>query len=289
MTLRVCDPNSVKMTIMQTDFREESTGLYEILHPLMMHWKLLAGGLIVGMILAAIASSLMSKQYQTSFLLNIGTAVDKILEDPYTVTKLFNNESFQQKVAAKVGLNLPPNRLQKMIEAETDNTRMAPWISVRVIADNPQMAVKLANAIADEILQRHSEFFNEKVQRYKDYKNELEQNIEQFKKEAETLKNNLDTYRSTPHDLSTEMLLQIRLSEKENQAIMFRRELRDQSTWLSTVHSRKTSLVAPPAFPTAPAKPNLKLNVMVAGMASLFLMISFVLLRERYRKGSLGI
>ncbi len=285
---RVSDPNSAKMTTMQTKYQEDA-GVYEIFYPLAIRWKLLAGGVLAGMILAAVATSFMPKQYETHLLLSIGIAVDKNLEDPYTVTKIMNTEAYQQATAAKVGLNFPPKRLQKMIQAETDTGNRVPWVSVRVTEENPQTAVKLANALADGMIQRHAVIFNEKMQRYKDYKVELERNIAEFSKETEILKGNLTTYRSGPHDLSAEMMLQTRLTDKENQIITFNRELRDLSTLLTNAHSRKTSLLAAPVLPTSPEKPSLKLNVIIAAVGSLFLMISFVLLREQYRKGSLGI
>jgi len=274
---------------METNLREEEQGLFEIIHPLILRWKLIAGGVFVGMMIAAAASFFLPKQYETTCLLNIGTAVDKSLEDSYTVTKIINSDSFQQTIAAKVGLSVSTRQLQKMILAETDSTKWAPWVSIRVTADDPQKALRLANAIADGIIQRHGGFFDGKMQRYKDYKRELEQSIDQFTQEAASLKTNLDKFRSNPHDLPTEMLLQNRLIEKENQTLLYKRELRDMSTWLSEVHSRKTSFVARPVLPKAPVKPNLKLNLVVAAVVSTFLMISFVLLLEQYRKGSRGV
>ncbi|MCI0416171.1 hypothetical protein L0222_25635 [bacterium] len=278
------------MTTMQTGFREEESALYEILHPLVIRWKLIAGGVLTGIILAGVVSSFLPKQYETSLLLNIGLAVEKILEDPYTVAKVINSEAFQQTIAGKVGLNVSSKRLSKMIEAETDSIRVSPWVSVRIRANSPQETVRLANAIADGIILRHSKSFEEKMKGYKDYKNELQESIAQFTEEAQTLRKNLDAYRSgTKPDVSTEILLQTRLSEKENQAIMFKRELRDISSYMAKVHSRETSVVAAPMLPEAPVSPKMKLNLLIAAVTSLFIMISFVLFREQYRKSSLGI
>ena len=274
---------------METRFREEEQGLYEILRPLIRRWKLITGGILVGIIFAVAVSLLLPKQYETTCLLNIGMAVDKSLEDPYTVTKIISSESFQQTIAAKIGVHASAKQLQKMIQAETDTTRWTPWVNIRVVGNDPQTTLKLANAIADGIIQRHAKFFDEKMQRYQDFKRDLERNIDQFTQEAVILQKNLNTFRANPHDLSTEMLLQTRLSEKENQAMLWRRDLRDVSTFMSEVHSRKTSLVTNPVLPNVPTKPNLKLNLMIAVLVSTFLMISFVLLLEQYRKGSLGV
>lgn len=274
---------------METRFAEEQYGLYEILQPLIRRWKLIAGGVIVGIIFAVLASLLLPKQYETSCLLNIGTAVDKGLEDPYTVTKIITSESYQHDIAKKLGIHATPRQLQKMIEAETDTTRWTPWVSITVRGDNPEKTLALAKAIAGGVIERHEKFYDEKIQQYNDYKRSVEKSIDQFSQEATTLKTNLNTFRSSAHDLSTEMLLQARLSEKENQAIMWKRELRDLSTWMSEVHSRKTALVADPVLPKVPTKPNLKLNLIIAVLVSTFVMISFVLLLEQYRKGSLGV
>ncbi|MCI0411551.1 hypothetical protein L0222_01985 [bacterium] len=272
---------------MESNLHKEEQGLYEFFHPLIAHWKLIVGGLLVGIVVATAASFLLPKQYETTLLLNIGSAAEKSLEDPHIVTKIINSASYQYMIASKVGVQAPPARLQEMIKAETDSARSVPWVTIRIKADDPQRAVKLANAIADGIIQRHTEFFDEKIQYFKDYKVELEKNLDQFTEEMTTLEENLNSFRHTSHDLQTEMMLQTRLGDRQNLILMFKREMRDMSTWTSEVHSRRTSLASRPVLPKVPTKPNLKLNLVMATVVSLFLMITFVFLLEQYRKGSL--
>jgi uncharacterized protein involved in exopolysaccharide biosynthesis len=273
---------------MKSNLQDEELGLYEFIQPIVVHWKLIASGLLVGILVATAASLLLPKQYETTLLLNIGTAAEKSLEDPHTVTKIINSNSYQHMIATKVGLKIPPQELQEMIHAKTESARIVPWVTIHVSADDPQKVVRLGNAIADGIIQRHAEFFDEKVLYYKEYKTELERNINQFQEEVATLERNLNTFLFTADDLHTELMLLSRQADRQTELIMFRRDLRDISNWTSRVNSRRTSLAVRPVPPKNPTRPNLKRNLAVTIVVSLFLMITFVYLLEQYRKGSLN-
>ena len=149
---------SVRMFPMESTIRDQEPGLYDVIHPLVVRWKLLCGGVILAILLGIVLSLLMAKQYETTILLNIGMSVDKQLEDPNSVMRIINSTSFQKTAAEKVQLPLSPRQLQKMIHAETDTVRSTPTIFVRVLADTPERTVALANAVADGIISRHRIF-----------------------------------------------------------------------------------------------------------------------------------
>ena len=118
-----------------------------------------------------------------------------------------------------------------------------------------------------------------------DYRAELEKMQEQYGKEIETIRGTLTSSGSA--DLSAAMMLQARLSDKENQLYILKKELRDNRVFMSKVHSRETALAGPPVLPKKASKPNLKLNLVVAAIAGFLVMFSFILLSEQYRKGSI--
>ena len=276
---------------MLTTSKEEPPGLYELIHPLVRHWKVLLAGVVTGILVAGAITLLLPKRYETSFLLKIGSAADKQLEDSYAVVEIINSESFQQAAASSAGLNLSSKQLQNMVEAKTDSERWQPtWVSVQVLADAPDRALEVATAMIQGIIQRHTELFNESMRPYQDFEKDLQHSVALAEAETEKLKNNLEDYRSKGKtNASDEILLQSKLADLENQALALKKELHTLQTSMSTVHSVNTTVAAPPIRPTSPSRPNLKMNLAVACVASLFLMISFILLWEQYKKGSLRI
>lgn len=272
---------------MLTTSQEEAPGLYDILHPLFAGWKLLVLGVLAGLLVAAVITFILPKEYSTSFVLKIGSVADKQLEDPYSVVEVINSESFLESAAGKAGVKRTG---RQAVKATTDQESWQPraWVQVQVSAENPDTAVRLANAIATGILQRHTDQFNRSMQPYKTFETDLQTKIQLFEAEGERLQKNLQDYRSIQgRSASDEILLQTKLADHENQTLALKKELHTLETSMSEVHSINTEVAAPPNRPAQPSKPNLKMNLIVAFIASLFLMISFVLLADQYKKGSL--
>ena len=268
---------------MQQNLRESEPGLYDVLHPLVSRWKLLLLGVIVSVILAVIVTSLMQKAYETSIVLTIGTTKDAVFEESATVSTIINSESFQQNAAKKIGLNAPSSALRKMIRAQSDPNRWtANWVSVSILADQPDTAVRLANAVAEGIIERHNAFYDASIQPLKDHQAELTGSIQRISNQLESLRQ--DLAKTTASNASTELLMQTRIGDGENQLVALRKDLRDSERLMAATH--KTSLVSPPLRPVYPAKPNLKLNVLAAALASAFLLTTLILLMDQYRKAS---
>lgn len=258
--------------------------LFEIFNPLVRRWKLLLFGVLAGALLGALVTFVMPKQYQTSVLLQVGAVMDKQVEESYTVTEIINSDSFRQSLASKIHRFVS----QKQIHADANVYRSSPIVNVQVLAESPQGAVQLARAAAEEMIARHKVFFDAKMQYYVDYRKDMQDRISAAEKEIEDLKTDLNAYRSKGDgNLSSSLLLESRLGDRETQIMTWKHELLDLVAFLSPVHSRNTAMVAPPVIPSKPAKPSMKLNLIIGFFGSMFLMVAFILLYDQYRKASL--
>ena len=268
---------------------EAEPGLYDVVQPLTSRWKLILGGILLAVGIAAVATSFLPRQYQTSFVLVLGFTGEIALEDPATVTTIINSDSFQQASAQAIGLKIPTNSLKKMVHAETDANRWnTNWVTVQITAQEPDTAVRLANAIADGIVRRHTAYYEQNMKPLKEHHSELLGSIQRLTSQIDVLKQQSRGNGSvSTGNLSTDFLLQTRITDGEHQLIELRKSLRDAEVQMSASKIRNSAVVAPPLRPQRPSKPNLKLNLIAAAMGSAFLMITLILLYEQYRKSSL--
>jgi capsular polysaccharide biosynthesis protein len=266
----------------------DEINLFEVIQPLIDHWKLLFLGVLAGILIAVFLTFVTQKQYGTSVLLQVGAVLDKQLEDSNTVVEIINSDSFHQTIATRLKLDASPRQLGKMIQAETNLTRPSPLVTVTVVSDSPQGAVNLANAVFAVINERHKPMYDGKMAYYIQYGKVLEDKVNAYEND---IKNQLMDLNSlgTKGDLSARILLQARMADRENQSLTIRKELRELLAYQSGVHSHATAMVAPPVLPSRPSKPSLRLNLLVAFLVSLFAMISFIFVMDQYKKASLRI
>jgi len=268
---------------------QEETSLFEVFQPLVQRWKLIAVGVLAGVLAAAVFTFLSKKQYETSMLLQVGAILDKQIEESSTVVEIINSDSFHQTVASRLKLDTSLRQLRKMIRAETNTVRPSPIVTVTVLSDSPDGAIQLARVVADVVNERHRPPFDEKMSYYNNWMDQLESKLNTYEAEAKAMRQDLNNFRSHNRELSTMLLLEARLGDREAQAFSWRRELRELLAYRTKVHSHNTAIVAPPVLPRRPAKPNVMLNLLVASFVSFFLMISIVLVTDQYRKASLRI
>jgi uncharacterized protein involved in exopolysaccharide biosynthesis len=274
---------SVRIRTMPIEISREEPTLFEILEPVARRWKLVIASLLIAIGAAGVITFLMPKQYETTLLLQLAEVTDQQVEDSYELSRIINSDAFQQTVALRLGWNMPSRQLQKMIEAPPDVNRSS-LVTVRIRGNTPEQAVKLANGVAAAVIERHQKIVDDKLKLYGVYESELINRQQQFQKEIEQLKQDIDQIGKS--DVAAAMLLQTRLNDKEMQLLTLRKQLIDfQAAVMSKVHTHGTNIVAPPILPQKPVKPNLILNVMMAAIASAFLVISGILIWEQYRTG----
>jgi uncharacterized protein involved in exopolysaccharide biosynthesis len=263
------------------EFDRAETSVFELVTPFIQHWKSLLAGVIIAIVIAVIVSAVAPKRYDTSMLLQVGSVLDNVLENPNTVTYIINSEAFQEQTISRIGLQ--GSRKKPEITAEIDTLRPSTLVSVHVVADQPENAVRFAQAVADGILERHTSFFKEKVQLQQRYRKDLETSIQESENRISGIRAELDSMKSG-HDAATELLAQTKLGDEEKQLMLWKRELLDLQGLLSAPQTRETSIAAAPVSPNRPLGRNLFLNIAIAIVLSLFFIASWVLISDQYRK-----
>jgi uncharacterized protein involved in exopolysaccharide biosynthesis len=271
---------------------QEEPGLFDVFQPLVQRWKLLLVGVSAGILIAALVTVVSTKQYETTMLLQVGAILDKQIEDSSTVVEIINSDSFHQTISNRLGLNSSSKQMVKMIRAETNSntSRYSPLVTVTVLSDSPAHAVDLEKAIFALLNERHKPMFDAKMEYYIVYEKQLDDKIKIYEQELMSLKRDLKSLDSDPKSsLADKLLLEARIGDRETDTLSAKRELRELMAYSSPVHSHATAMVATPVLPRKPTKPNLRLNLVIAFLSSLFLMVSFILILDQYKRTSLRI
>ena len=115
--------------------------------------------------------------YSSTALIEIGRVWGKPLKDIYVTVEIANSPGFIQDVAGKTGVR--PGQLGKSVQVgalESGVPHSIYPILLRVIArtENADESVRLAQAVADEIVARHQKLFDEAIAPHLDRQRRLE-------------------------------------------------------------------------------------------------------------------
>ena len=117
--------------------------------------------------------------YSSIALIEIGRVWGKPLKDIYVTVETANSPGFAQDVAAKTGLSRSQLNRVQVGALETGVPHSIYPILIRVTArtQNAEESVRLAQAVADEIIARHEKIFDESIAPHLDRQRQLEQQL----------------------------------------------------------------------------------------------------------------
>jgi hypothetical protein len=147
--------------------------------------------IIIGTLLAAALTAYLGFSKPTihtaSALIEVGRVWKEPLEDIYATAETANSDGFIQRLSTKIGVK--PNQLKRSVRAEAvmAGPRRARYpILVRVTAttEDGNESVRLAQAVADEIVTRHDELFKAAIAPHLNRKRQLEERQKQLSQDA---------------------------------------------------------------------------------------------------------
>ena len=131
--------------------------------------------IIIVVLLASFAAWWLAHRQPTllaaTALVKIGRVSKEPLEDPYITEATVNSPGFFQELAAKIGGN--PSHLKRRIRTEvviggTHKVRYPILLSIASTAESAEEAVRLAEAVTDEVIARHQRLFDEALAPYRE-------------------------------------------------------------------------------------------------------------------------
>jgi len=190
------------------------------------------------------------------------------------------------EVINQMSLEETTEQLKRQIT--TEGLKDTNFIKVTVEADTPEKAKSLVENIVKVFIEQHQDEYKEKVKLIESRVNILKEQIAEFEK-------NIQEIEKTKKKIAASE----ELSEAERQfqaSLLLNSLVTERSLYnslISQINSLKTSLnncqdfkiINYAQLPTAPIKPNKKLNILIAGVLGLFVGIFVAFFLEFWQKG----
>lgn len=118
----------------------------------------------------------------TTALIEVGKVWGKPLRDIYVTVEISNSPGFIQEIASKTGIK--PGQLRRSVqvapvESGVPHSLYAILIRVTAKTESADESVKLAQAVADEIIARHQKLFDDAIAPHLERQHQLEQRLKE--------------------------------------------------------------------------------------------------------------
>jgi uncharacterized protein involved in exopolysaccharide biosynthesis len=246
-------------------------------------WLIFFGTLfVVG--IAAIASFVLPKTYETVGYLRIGKIDGRFIESPVAVRAQITSAPYAEKYIQSKGLNLSKSDFRLIVDA---GARIE---IIRFTASGPSRETieDFLRFVVDDTVSSHRETYME-VRELKDQREqELKSQMSYLEERITEMKRNLKNQESSGERRTAELLvLEGAIIGMETQLS----QIKDSYTGLvlnsAAMESNETVLLTASA-PASPARPNLRLNILVGSFLGLMIFIAIALFLEYYRREDQG-
>ncbi len=252
---------------------------------------LIMGGTIGCMLVAFTLIWFLPKVYQANAFLKIGKVEGEPLDNLYPVVTWINSTSFQDEVRRKIGLEGSGIRMGRVrtVFAEKEKigtpavevTTIPVLVKIKARANAPEMAVLIAKAASDLVIDKHKLIFEKSITESSTYLKRLDMQIKMVEKGIEELNESIKPLRANPqNNVAALVLLQMQIEQKQAQLFQFIKEYEEVQMRISSPHfSERTYLLIPPVIPENPENFKTMFLVALAGGTGIiiFLILAFFL------------
>jgi len=269
------------------EIQEEEIDLREYINVLLKRKGIIVLIFLIAVTTAVIVSYFaLSPTYQSSIVFSVakidGLAVINITES----LEIIKSDVVLDEVINRMGLEIGIGQLKFQIE--TKNLKGTNFIEVSVTVDSPENAKNLVENITKIFIEQNQSKYQDKVKHIEERLKIIEGQIAEFEKniqEIEKTKKKIAASEELPErerQFQTSLLLSSSVTERSlyndlsNQKNSLKASLRSCEDFRIINYAQ---------LPTAPIKPNKKLNILIAGVLGLFVGVFVAFFLEFWQKG----
>lgn len=275
----------------------------ELIDYLRVIWK--RKGLIIwGTFLATAASLLVSVSmpniYEVSRTVKIGLLPDRVEDGKIVIVKekeieivkgreIESREAFidrlkdhrmLEEAIKELQLELAPQEVGNLISIDG---KVNPHVRYKVQSADRQMATRIADWLAENVVKAHKQIFDRAVQVAKEYEAELVAKINSLEKENRKMKDVLERMMQGPNaDTTGSVLLYASIGDRERGLVDLKRQL--QQTRISGLGQINTTVVAADTLLRQSIGARVRLNLALAGTLGLMISIFLAFFLEYVEK-----
>jgi len=243
---------------------------------------------------AGILSFLTPKTYQSELLLrigkigNVGNVGSIAIENEAMVVELIKSKTFLATVIKKYlkemqARNIDPKELKELnvkatFEKDIQGIRKTEMVKIQAEANSPQQAAEIVNAIANEVITRHKEKFENAESILMKIEGDLDIQILASEKQIEELKKIISRIERDPKvDAPAVILLRANLNDTENSLTSLKQKQGNLKMARSILYTQNTNVTDPPVIPEKPIKPRKAIYIAIGTLIGLMLGIFWAL------------
>ena len=149
-------------------------------------WLILLAVIVVTGVAAYLAKN-QPTIHTADAIVEVGLVWKEPLEDTYITEQVVKSAGFMHELAPKIGVR--PRQLRNSIQAEAiivgpRVSRYPILLKITASAESENEAVRLAQAVADELISRHEKLFNEAMTPRQARQQKLEEQLKELKAQA---------------------------------------------------------------------------------------------------------
>jgi capsular polysaccharide biosynthesis protein len=246
--------------------------------------KLIGAIFLLSVVATAIISLRCPKVYEVASTVQLGIIHDPVIKNE-EAKAIMLNQNLLLSVIHKLGLNMGPERLERVIRiTDVPGTRL---LNIRVTYPGIDAALKINDVITQSLIDKGQIMYREQLAIFQERLNELErevENIEDGMARTRRLLSDLSLSKNPPQgDLYLKVvMLQNDLFVYEDKLT----ELRDQKNKLKLLiaNARDFGVFSPPARPHVPIGPQVKKNIVIAAFMSFCFAVFLAFFIEFFKK-----
>jgi len=283
-----------------TEIQEEEIDLREYINVLLKRKGIIILIFLIVVITAALVSYfVLSPVYQSSVVFSIAlmdnrptTTIIAQVENNVPVIKIhealevINSNLILDEVIKRSDLNISSDQLRTRIEVE--NLKNTNFIKVSVEVDSPEKAKELAENIVKVFIEKNRNKYTEKIKLIKERIKILEREIAEFEKSIQEIENVMKKIAASEDLTETERYFQtsILLNSSSNERNLYNNLIYQINTLQERLNNcQDFEIIYYAQLPDTPIKPNIKLNILIAGILGLFVGIFVAFFMEFWQKG----
>ena len=282
------------------EIQEEEIDLREYINVLLKRKGIIILIFLIAVITAALVSYFaLSPVYQSSVVFSVAlidnrlpTTIVAQVENNVPVIKIhealeiISSNLILDEVIKRSGLNISSDQLRTRIEVENlENTN---FIKVSVKADLPEKAKELAENIVKVFIEKNQNKYTEKIKLIEERIKILEKEIAEFEKSIQEIETAMKSTAASTNLSEAERYFQTSflLNSSSNERNIYNNLIYQVNTLRERLNNCEDfGIISYAQLPASPIKPNIKLNILIAGVLGLFVGIFVASFLEFWQKG----
>jgi len=272
-----------------TEIQEEEIDLREYINVLLKRKGIIILIFLIAVITAALVSYFaLSPVYQSSIVFSVAKIDGRSVINITEALEIIKSNIVLDEVINRMGLEETFTSEQLKSYITTENLKSTNFIKISVLADSPETAKNLVETITKVFVEQNQGEYREKVKLVEDRLKVIDEQIAEFEKniqEIEKTKKKIVASKELSEgerQFQTSLLLSSSVTERELYNTLSEQE---NSLKASLKSCEGFKIINNAQMLISPIKPNKKLNILIAGVLSLFVGIFVAFFLEFWQKG----